>query len=142
MSAGKHLSNLEVKIGRLADLPRDGLVADWIKAYGNPPPKSIKRGLLERDCAYWLQARALGGLKPATSKSLITIAQGKSIGAGPSQKSLNPGARLVRDWNGETHHVDVISDGYVWRGQRFKSLSAIARAITGARWSGPRFFGI
>ena len=52
------------------------------------------------------------------------------------------GARLVREWNGRTHEVEVLADGFLLRGQRFRSLSAIAREITGARWSGPRFFGV
>ena len=55
---------------------------------------------------------------------------------------LQPGTRLVREWNGTTHIVEVIEGGYVWNGDRLRSLSAIARSITGARWSGPRFFGL
>jgi hypothetical protein len=55
---------------------------------------------------------------------------------------LKPGARLMREWRGETHDVRVLEDGFEWRGQRWRSLSAIAREITGTQWSGPRFFGL
>ena len=55
---------------------------------------------------------------------------------------LQPGTRLVREWNGRTHVVEVVDKGFIWEGDRHRSLSAIARAITGARWSGPRFFGV
>lgn len=58
------------------------------------------------------------------------------------RKSLEPGTRLVREWNGSTHVVEVTERGFVWNGQAYRSLSAVARAITGARWSGPRFFGL
>ena len=61
---------------------------------------------------------------------------------GTSSPTLKPGGRLIREWNGVTHVVDVIDGGFVWNGQRYASLSPIARAITGARWSGPRFFGL
>ena len=135
------MSSLEAKIGGVAALSRDELVAEWVEAHGHPPPKSIKRGLLERDLAYRLQAKAFGGLKPATSKALIRIALGIEPGLG-QQQELRPGARLVRDWNGVTHCVDVVEGGYIWNGKSYRSLSAIARAITGVRWSGPRFFGL
>ena len=59
-----------------------------------------------------------------------------------SKPHLAPGTRLLREWNGRTHQVDVTDDGFVWNGETYRSLSAVARAITGARWSGPRFFGL
>ena len=55
---------------------------------------------------------------------------------------MKPGTRLVREWNGRTYHVEVVADGFVWNGRTHRSLSAIAREITGAQWSGPRFFGL
>jgi hypothetical protein len=73
------------------------------------------------------------------------IANGGPEGDKGSRKAspkLQPGARLVREWNGVSHVVEVIENGFVWNGCRHRSLSAIARAITGARWSGPRFFGL
>ncbi|NJN06321.1 MAG: DUF2924 domain-containing protein, partial [Rhodobacteraceae bacterium] len=61
---------------------------------------------------------------------------------GTTSPALKPGGRLIREWNGVTHAVDVVEGGFLWKGQRYTSLSPIARAITGARWSGPRFFGL
>lgn len=141
MSSVRDVSALDQKIGEIAGLARNELVAEWIEVHGHPPPKGIKRGLLERDLAYRLQARASGDLKPATPKALVAIARGKFPGVEQTNK-LGPGARLVRDWNGVTHSVDVVASGYIWNGKSYRSLSAIARAITGAQWSGPRFFGL
>ncbi len=132
----------EEKIASLGDLPRDELVESWIKAHGHPPPKGVKRGLLERDYAWRLQARAKGGLKRATAKALIAIAQQQDTQSAATTKQIKSGSRLVRDWHGVTHQVDVIDESFVWNGQHFASLSAVARAITGTRWSGPRFFGL
>jgi len=126
----------------MADLPRKELVKRWSKAYGAPPPKGIKRGLLERACAYHLQARQSGGLKPATRKALLAIAGGAPFERQTPRRELRQGARLVREWHGLTHQVEVTEAGFTWNGQSFASLSAVARAITGTHWSGPRFFGL
>ncbi len=142
MVSNRASSSMEKKIARLADLPREELVASWIKAHGKPPPKGVKRGLLERDHAWRLQARANGGLKRATAKALIAIVKQQDIQSAASTKRLKSGARLVRDWHGVTHQVDVTEETFVWNGQHFASLSAVARVITGTRWSGPRFFGL
>ena len=78
-------------------------------------------------------------------RQLDKFARGDTRGkveSAPRAPSLEPGARLVREWNGVTHTVDVIDDGFEWQDQRYGSLSEIARLITGARWSGPRFFGL
>ena len=133
---------MEKKIASLGDLPRDDLVASWIKAHKHPPPKGVKRGLLERDYAWRLQARVNGSLKRATVKTLLAIAREHDAQPVASTKSLKSGSRLVRDWHGVTHQVDVTNERFVWNGQHFASLSAVARAITGTRWSGPRFFGL
>ncbi|MBZ0218699.1 MAG: DUF2924 domain-containing protein, partial [Fimbriimonadaceae bacterium] len=127
---------------RVAELRREELVELWIRAHGHPPPKGIKRGLLERDYAHRLQAKAFGRLKPATAKALLAIARGQSEECSSPAPSIKPGTRLVREWNGEPHQVDVTDEGYLWGGKCFASLSAVARAITGAHWSGPRFFGV
>jgi Protein of unknown function (DUF2924) len=78
-------------------------------------------------------------LPPPLRARLDRIAAGEERRASPT---LQPGARLLREWNGTTHVVDVLPDGFLWNGASHRSLSAIARAITGARWSGPRFFGL
>ena len=153
---GTKLSKFEQEIGRLADLTREDLAARWQKMFGGLPPKSVKRGILERASAYRLQARAFGGLKPATRKKLLAMTEGKAAGpavprdgdtpaAGGQRRngiSLKVGTRLIREWNGIVHQVDVVENGFVWNDMTMKSLSAVARAITGAHWSGPRFFGL
>jgi hypothetical protein len=109
------------------------------------PPKSLSRDLLLRGITYKIQERASGGL----SKSVLR----KLTGAGPDATSddhrrvtprttVKPGTRLVREWNGQTHTVLVHADGVEWRDKRYRSLSVVAREITGAHWSGPRFFGL
>lgn len=142
MSSNRATPATQDKIARLADLPRDELIASWIKAHGHPPPKGVKRGLLERDYAWRLQARVNGSLKRATVKTLLAIAREHDAQPVASTKPLKSGSRLVRDWHGVTHQVDVTNKSFVWNGQHFASLSAVARAITGTRWSGPRFFGL
>ena len=92
-----------------------------------------------------MQARVLGGLKPATGKALRAIANGKGgekIKTRGAAVRLKPGARLVREWRGRVHTVEVLDDGFAYRGESYRSLSAVAMAITGAKWSGPRFFAL
>ena len=135
----------EREIGALADLSRDDLVKRWRGFYRASPPKGISRRMMVRAIAYEMQAKKYGGLKPAVSRQLQRIAMGLVAGDRVTIKAasrLKPGARLVREWNGATHVVEVVDDGFIWNGERHSSLSAIARTITGARWSGPRFFGL
>ena len=143
----KHLvtnAEFEQEVGTLAGLPRTDLVERWQALYGADPPKGVSRPLLVRAVAYQMQAKRYGGLKPATVRQLRMIAAGQTeAGRGNTDNVvLKPGARLVREWNSVTHVVEVVEDGFIWDGERHLSLSAIARAITGARWSGPRFFGL
>ena len=139
--------DLGAEIERIADAPRIELLDRWAKAYGQPPPKGISRRLLEYAAAYQIQVKALGGLKQATKRKLQRIAGSSGELQIPPEKpaprkSLAPGTRLVRDWQGRSHSVDVTEDGFTYDGAHYRSLSHIARTITGARWSGPRFFGI
>ncbi len=138
-------AELEREIDALADLPRPALVERWRTRYRTDPPKGISRALLVRAIAYEMQAKRYGALKPATDRRLRMIANGTANGDHVGRKTaptLQSGARLVREWNGVNHVVEVVEGGYVWNGDRHRSLSVIARAITGARWSGPRFFGL
>ena len=116
-----------------------------IKDYSpNPPFKGARRSTLIRGLAYHLQCRSYGGLKPGVSRELLKIAAGKSIEQAEqcSKPSTRIGSQLVREWNGKTHTVIVSDRGYVLNGVTYTSLSAAAKAITGAHWSGPRFFGV
>ena len=136
---------LEQEIGQLANFPRTDLVVRWKEHNRANPPKGISTRLMVRAIAYEMQARQYGGLKSALVRRLDKIAGGKTGGKAedaPRALALDPGTRLVREWNGVTHTVDVTDLGLEWRGKRYGSLSEIAREITGARWSGPRFFGL
>jgi hypothetical protein len=120
-------------------------VLTGLRKKGHNVERGISRQLMIRAIAYELQAKTFGGLKPAVVRQLQKIAAGLVTGAPVAIKTafkLKPGARLVREWNGITHVVEVVDDGFIWNGERHLSLSAIARTITGARWSGPRFFGL
>lgn len=135
---------LKQEITGLDELPRSEMVARWQSLYRAAPPKGISRTLLVRAIAYQMQVKVHRGLKPATKRRLQSAAKGlsRTVEPSPSRRpALQPGTRLIREWNGATHRVAVVDGGYVWNGKQFRSLSAVARAITGARWSGPRFFG-
>ena len=121
------------------------LRGEWRRLHRMPPPMRLSRDLLTRGITYKLQERAYGGLSMATARKLEQAAAGpRSRGAAKPTPpiSLRPGTRLVREWRGVTHMVLIHADGIEWRGQRYRSLSVVARKITGARWSGPRFFGL
>ncbi|ESX84378.1 MULTISPECIES: DUF2924 domain-containing protein [unclassified Mesorhizobium] len=163
--------DLDGEIAEVGDLTRDELTAAWTKAYGCPPPKGVKRGLLERSAAWHLQAKRLGGLTSTVKKTVATgnarrtkvnafqpgntrsdrqdgvpslrPASSDQASASPP-RSIPPkaGSRLMREWNGRMHIVEVVDYGFVLDGKTYGSLSAVARRITGAHWSGPRFFGL
>ncbi len=117
----------------------------WERAHKNPAPKRASRDLLLRTLAYHIQERAEGGLSKATRRRLTKLAglNGENREPiSPHSVRLKPGSRLIREWRGEVHRVTVLDDGFDWRGHRYASLSQIARAITGVRWSGPLFFGL
>lgn len=140
----------------LAALPGLGTVelrAEWCRLFRQTPPL-LSRDLLVRALAHRTQELAHGGLTRTTQRRLRALAEagtdadspgvGTSCTAAPASKpvTLSPGARLVREWGGRTHVVTVTPDGFEHAGQRYRSLSQIAEAITGAHWSGPRFFGL
>lgn len=119
-------------------MDRAALVAAWDEIVGVPVPKRLSSPFIRRFLAFEVQDRARGGLPKAFTTKLTAATRNK----GKARATIfKPGSRLIREWNGVTHIVDVLDDGFIWIGQRFASLSPIARAITGARWSGPRFFG-
>ncbi len=126
----------------LTDLPRAELVARWQALYGAPPPRGMSQRLMIGALAYAQQAKQQGGTSAALSRRLAKLIAGTPISEAPAPRGLKSGARLVREWNGKTHTVEAVENGFLWKGTHFRSLSAVARAITGARWSGPRFFGI
>lgn len=126
----------------LADLDgmdRRALARLWSDLIGGDVPVCMSRPMQRRFLAFELQAESEGGLPATLRARLDRIAAGEERKATPT---LQSGARLLREWNGTTHVVDVLPEGFLWNGTPHRSLSAIARAITGARWSGPRFFGL
>jgi len=138
-------------IKNLEQLDRNGLVKQWCDILGASPPKASSRVFLLRSVAYEIQAKHNIGLNKSDLKVLASaLSQKKSICASPNVKSPNtnpriklvPGSRLVREWNGNIYTVSVIEEGFVYKDKVWASLSAIARDITSAHWSGPRFFGV
>lgn len=156
----KRVTNVEREIAALDDLDITALQNRWRDLYKVPPPFKVRSGFLRRAIAYRLQELLYGGLKPSTKRELRRIAEqsrinrshsggkrpksGSASGAAllPRRRILAPGTRLLREWNGSTEMVDVLADGFGWRGKTFRTLSAVAVAITGTKWSGPKFFGL
>jgi hypothetical protein len=132
-------------LSRLPTLDIGELRQQWRGLYKTQPPANLSRELLIRAVAYRMQEVALGGLRPARQRQLRQMAQQfNRIGAAnmPPRPELKPGTRLIREWQGRTHDVLVLDDGFSWQGTHHRSLSAIARKITGTAWSGPLFFGL
>jgi hypothetical protein len=137
--------DLAAKLAALPEMAADDLRAEWRRLYRAHPPKRIGRHLLELGVAWKLQERVYGDLGAAMKRRLAELTKTmdqKGDLAKARAVRLKPGVKLVREWRGETHDVLVLEDGFQWRGQRWRSLSAIAREISGTHWSGPRFFGL
>jgi hypothetical protein len=116
-------------------LDRTGLLAQWQTVFGRPPPNHTHATFMRLALAWQQQAR---GKNQATARL-----PGKSSGQSRRVKtSLRPGTRLVREWRGNTYHVEISESGYIYLGKAYRSLSAIARVITGTAWSGLAFFGV
>ncbi len=133
------------KIVALPALETPDLRARWEQALKQPAPKRISRDLLLRALAYHVQEQTEGGLSKAALRRLAGLAEPKGSGSRPPRPAaprLRSGTRLVREWRGEVHKVSVLDSGFDYRGERYASLSHIARTITGTRWSGPLFFGL
>jgi hypothetical protein len=123
-------TDIALEVATIQQLDRVALKARWEEIHGRPPPKGMSRRLLERACAYAIQAEAFGGL---SRKSERRLARDAAPSRRPKRASMSVGSRLVREWNGKVHSVEVVVDGFVWNGKRFGSLSAVAFAITGAK---------
>ena len=128
------------EIERVRSLSPAALRRRWQAEFGRPPPRSLTVDLLRRMIANRIQEEAFGTLDRATLNLLDGIACRR--GARSSERNLKIGTVLVRDYQGRRHTVTVGPDGFVWEGASYSSLSAIARAITGTVWNGPRFFAI
>ena len=129
-------------LGRLAELPPEDLKAEWARRFGAPAP-ALSPELLRLGIGYKLQEHRHGGLSRGT-RTLLRQAAARTGegGARPLPRKLTPGTRLVRDWHGVGHTVVVLADGFEYDGQHWKTLTAVAKAITGSHWNGPLFFGL
>jgi len=128
---------------QIADLhgkPQEDLKGLWLEYFGAEPP-AYRKGFLIKGLAQRIQELTFGGLPPAHQARLDVLVDGKPAKR-KAPESLLPGTKLVRDWQGVSHHVTVIQEGFEYRGRRFKSLSAIANIIAGTRWNGWTFFGV
>jgi plastocyanin len=140
----KHAA-LEAEIGRLPNLSLLELRNRWKTLFGRPAPKSLRRTFLARAVAYQLQVEAYGGLSVATKRRLREIAiavRNGDANAIPGSSRIKPGTQMIRQWQNATHTVTALADGFEWNGRTYKSLSAVANAITGTNWNGFSFFGI
>ncbi len=135
---------IERELDRFRSLGLEELRDEWGRLYHRDPPK-ISRDLLVLALGYRVQEIEHGGLGKSTHRKLQTMAKALQttgrVSPTPSL-SLKPGARLVREWHGRTHAVTVTEDGFEYAGTSYPSLTKIAKKITGAHWSGPRFFGL
>ena len=137
-------TTLKAEIARLGDLDLGQLRDLWRQSLGSPPLVA-STNLMRLWLAWELQARTKGGLDLATRRRLRHLGKAYKADVAPTAAALaglKPGAVLTREWDGETHRVMVLEEGFAWAGQNYGSLSDVAFRITGTRWSGPRFFGL
>ena len=131
----------------IASLQRPECIAAWVRRFRHMPPKHVSVQFMRKALAYEGQVRRFGGHSSAVRKALkAALKEGKPGNKTVSRRTpavqLRPGTHLVREWNGRTYQVEVLDDGFWLDGKNYRSLSAIARKITGVHWSGPRFFGL
>lgn len=131
------MASVEERLTQLETMVAPDLRALWVKLTGKAAPP-ISAGMLRLALAWEIQASVHGGLSRATQQRLAQLGRGKT-----RTSAAKPGMRLVREWNGQVHVVTLGDDGVVqWNERQWRSLSEVAREITGTRWSGPAFFGL
>lgn len=137
--------SVSARLKALEQMDYTDLRREWRRLYRAQPPVRVARDLLELGVAWKIQEQAYGGHSAATKHRLASLAKTLERDGDVTRNRvarLKPGARLVREWRSESHIVVVREDGFEWKGRRWRSLSVIAREITGVHWSGPRFFGM
>jgi Protein of unknown function (DUF2924) len=139
MRRAPHAEGLTDKLKALPGLGREDLIERWMALYGGAPPPRTSRGLMIRAVAYKMQERVYGGLSSAARRAFANETPSAKKAESPE---IRAGTVLLREWHGVTHQVTIMKDGVLYRGKRHRSLSAVARVITGSRWSGPTFFGL
>ena len=126
-------------LAELAAMERAGLAERWAEVFGHPAPLRARVTLLRGALAWRIQLQDQAG---AGRADRLVRGLRRSVACAAPAVSLAPGTRLLREWQGQTHHVTVVADGFEYSGQTWRSLTAISRAVTGTSWSGPRFFGL
>jgi len=136
--------DLAREIANLSALDAEALRERWKALFGADPLPYLGRSFMVRALAYRLQERAIGGLKPSAQRTLERVMDGRPEAAAKRfpKRRAGAGTVLIREWRGVHHRVTVLDHEVVYQGRRYKSLSEVARVITGARWSGPLFFGL
>ena len=159
LTASNDHAGITALVNSVPSFARSDLIDRWQKQFGNPPDKMISTRLLVFAVAYALQVERHGGLSRRSRNKLMKLSgvpvrspgclpKGDALPAPGKRKVVHldapprRGTRFVREWNGKSHVVEVMDNGFAWQGKTYRSLSAIATAITGSRWSGPRFFGL
>jgi hypothetical protein len=129
---------------QLARLDLEALKQTWVSVFSGPPPSRMPRDFLIKLLAQGVQERGAGGIPKALERAIAKPSSGgeEASSSGEPSGNLALGTRLVRSWGHTNHEVMVIENGFAYRGKAYRSLSEVAREITGARWSGPRFFGL
>ena len=133
-------TKLYERLRALENSSRVELVEEWHRVFKCGPPRYASPKFMAQAIAYALQERAFGGLSQAIQRQLSSITNGKPVQA--TSPKIKPGTRLLREWRGTTHEVMATDKGYVWNGTTYRSLTAIARTITGTQWNGLVFFGL
>jgi len=142
-AATKH-QEVEAQLAKLPTMTRVELQSLWQVQFQRPPSAKLRREMLVPILAYRIQELAFGGLKESTLKRLHELAEDHANGKkSVIQPMVRPkvGTRYVREYNGKLHEVTVLDTGYEFEGQTYRSLTEIAKIITGTKWSGPIFFG-
>lgn len=136
------MSRLSDRLAALPTMPSSLVRQEWVTHCSEPTPP-LPADLLRRLLAQRLQEKRYGGLPAAVARELHRVAEGAEQTPTPASTTIRPGARLIREWQGRTISVEVDDDGgFIWEGRNYRSLSRIAAEVTGAHWSGPRFFGV
>jgi hypothetical protein len=135
---------LEQEIQELLTLDVTNLRRKWASLFGADPSPYLGRMFMVRAIAYRMQERAFGGLKSSTQRVLDRFSEacGKKTQPSAPRQRAGAGTILIRQWEGVQHRVTVLDRDVLYRGRRYKSLSEVARTITGTHWSGPLFFGL
>ena len=158
-SVGGAVPSIDAVIASIANLEAEQLRLQWRNHLGGTPPAHLPRWLLARVLAQRIQIAALGDIGKAARRAIREANGAGDCGGGNKNRSisppfvardpatrdgvtLRPGAILVREWNGALQRVMVMENGFAWNGETYRSLSQIAKAMTGTSWNGRRFFGL